>query len=96
MAAIDIRNLVSQSEKKGITLAEMIARSLSPEQMVELQSEISRNVASMHAEIKDFMSDVHVPSIEDILASNDYSDTALSTDGDPQLSDECESESDSV
>jgi len=96
MAAIDIGNLVSQSEKKGITLAEMIASSLSPEQMVELQSEISKNIASMHAKIEDFMSDVYVPSIEDILGSNDYSGIALSTDGDLQLSDEPESESDSA
>lgn len=60
--------LVSQAEKEGVTLAEIIAREMSPEEMDLAQDALAAHLSDNYENIKGFMCDVHVPSIVDIMS----------------------------
>jgi hypothetical protein len=71
MVALDIGELVSQAEKEGVTLAEMISRTMTPSQMDELQSGLCVELASNYCTIEGFMRDVQVPGLDELLGSDE-------------------------
>jgi hypothetical protein len=75
MAALDIEGLVSQAEDEGITLAEMISRTLSPEQMDKLQNGLCNELTSNYAKIEGFMRDVKVPSLDELMSQDEILDS---------------------
>jgi len=60
--------LVSQAEKEGVTLAEVIAREMSSEEMDLAQDALAAHMDDTYERIRDFMSDVSVPSLEQVLS----------------------------
>ena len=68
-----IIELVSQAEREGITLAEMISKSMSSEQIDVASMELAEELSNNFENIESYMSDVEVPSLEDIVALDDGS-----------------------
>jgi len=68
-----IIELVSQAESEGITLAEMISKSMSSEQIDVASMELAEELSNNFENIESYMSDVEVPSLEDIAALDDGS-----------------------
>jgi adenine/guanine phosphoribosyltransferase-like PRPP-binding protein len=64
-------DLVSQAEKEGITLAAMLSREMSSEEMELLQDELVMHLSENYAKIENYMTGVSVPSMEEVLARND-------------------------
>lgn len=91
MAAVDIAELVSQSEKEGVTLAEVICRDLSPREMEDLQAALNAELAVNRKNIEMFMRDVSVPSIDEILGLGEFAELQSGLSDEPQVSDENES-----
>jgi hypothetical protein len=83
MAALEVGELVSQAENEGVTLAEMISRTLTPKQMDEMQSGLCIELASSYRKIEGFMHDVNVPSLEELMGSDELadSDSAINNTG---------------
>ncbi len=67
MASFSMAELVSQAENEGVTLAEVIARTMTKMDMDQAQAKIESQIAKNYAGISDFMSEISVPSIEEIL-----------------------------
>lgn len=61
-----IMELVSQAENEGITLAEMISRTMSSEQIDSAEAELAEELSHNYGNIEEFMSDVEVPSLDEI------------------------------
>jgi len=55
VASIGIEQLASQAEKEGVTLAEMITKHMSMEDIDRAQSVIHAELASNYSSIEDFM-----------------------------------------
>ena len=66
-----LMNLVSQAEKEGVTLASVIARTMSEEDMARAQSEIAMEMGNSSSSIAHFMSGIDIPSLEEIMADDD-------------------------
>ena len=79
MAAFVMEELVSQAEKERVTLAEMISRTMTPEQLDELQNGLRVELASNYGEIEIFMRDVRVPSLEELMGFNELTDSDPAT-----------------
>ena len=67
--------LVSQAEREGITLAAMMSKEMSPEEMELLQEELESHMSDNYAKIQNFMSGISIPSMEDILSRRDDAQT---------------------
>ena len=80
MAAIDVGELVSQAEKERVTLAEIISRTMTPEQMDELQSGLRTELASNYGSIEGFMRDIRVPSLYELTGLDELVDTDSAID----------------
>lgn len=80
MAAIDVGELVSQAERERVTLAEMISRTMTLEQMDELQSGLRTELASNYGNIEGFMRDVRVPSLYELTGLDELIDMDSVTD----------------
>jgi hypothetical protein len=91
MATADIAELVSQSEKEGVTLAEVIARDLSPQEIEDLQAALNAELAANRRNIESFMSDVSVPSIDEILGLGEFAEFQSGLPEEPEVPDEGES-----
>jgi len=63
--------LVSQAESEGVTLAEVISRTMTEQQMVEAEREIRSEVARERSDIEEFMSGVEVASLDTYLSMDD-------------------------
>jgi len=63
--------LVSQAEKEGITLAAMVSREMSTDEMDCTQEDLSSRLSENYSKIETFMSGIRVPSMEEILSRND-------------------------
>lgn len=63
--------LVSQAEREGITLAAMMSREMSLDEMELLQDELASHLADNYAKIESFMSGVSIPSMEEMLSRRD-------------------------
>jgi len=83
MAALEVGELVSQAEKEGVTLAEMIYRTLTPEQIDEMQSGVCIELASNYGKIERFMHDIKVPSLDELMGLDELTDSgsAISNTG---------------
>ena len=68
MSYSNMMRFVSQAEKEGITLAEMLTRTLSARDLDNIQADLVEELSSNYRNIEDFMNDVSVPSIDEILA----------------------------
>jgi hypothetical protein len=75
MATLDVEELVSQAEKEGVTLAEMISRTLTPEQIDDMQSGLCNELASNYGKIERFMREVRVPSLDELMGLNELTDS---------------------
>lgn len=87
MAFTNMSDLVSQAENEGVTLAEVIARCMTPEEMDRAQAEIESQLADNYPGMEDFMSEVYVPSIEDILETG-FSGFGVGLEAELPLSDD--------
>jgi hypothetical protein len=67
VAAVDMESLVSQAEREGITLAEIISRELTSDQMQDAQDDLTGQMARNYQSIEDFLSDVDVPSSDELF-----------------------------
>jgi len=63
----DVSELVRMAEAERLTLAEVISRELTPEQIDSLQGTVSLDLTHNFESISDFMVDVHVPSSDELL-----------------------------
>lgn len=63
----DVSELVRMAEAERLTLAEVISRELTPEQIDSLQGAVSLDLTHNFESISDFMVDVHVPSSDELL-----------------------------
>jgi hypothetical protein len=80
MDALDVGELVSQAEEEGVTLAEMISRSLTPGQIDDMQSGLCIALASNYGKIEGFMRDVKVPSISELMGLDELTDSGSGVD----------------
>ena len=72
-----LQKLVRQSETEGVTLAEVMARTLTASQIDRLQQELADELSEGYECICDFMGEVEVPSLEDIMEAESISETGL-------------------
>jgi hypothetical protein len=59
--------LVSQAEKEGITLAEVMSRALDPRELDLMQAELADELSENYRNIEGFMSGIEVPSIGELM-----------------------------
>ena len=57
---------MSQAEEKGVTLANMISTMMSSDEIDRMQEEIKSQMVANYQSIRDFMSDVEVPSLDEL------------------------------
>jgi len=67
MASVTLVELASQAEKEGITLAEVISRTLDPRELDLMQAELADELAENYRNIEEFMSGIEVPSIGELM-----------------------------
>lgn len=82
-----LMGLAEESEREGVTLAEMISRRLSPGEMELASAEVECELACNYRSIEKFMSDVTVPSLEEIIGVEDGVAYELPVPEDFELSD---------
>jgi hypothetical protein len=87
MAYTNMMQFVSQAEKEGVTLAEVLSRMLSVKDLDEVQASLAEELSSNYRTIEDFMSDVSVPSIDEILALDHEDQSGLQSVAGGVLSD---------
>jgi len=61
-----LEELVSQADREGVTLAEVIARSMTPRQMNTLQKGLTSEIKGNYAKISTFMDEVETSSMTEI------------------------------
>ncbi len=69
MSLSKLVGLVGKAEEEGVTLAAMISRHLSPEDLEAARLELSLELSKSYASIEEFMGGVEVVPLEDIVAS---------------------------
>jgi hypothetical protein len=67
MASMTLVELASQAEKEGITLAEVISRTLDPRELDLMQAELADELSENYRNIEEFMSGIEVPSIGELM-----------------------------
>jgi ribosome-binding protein aMBF1 (putative translation factor) len=67
MARVTLVGLASQAEKEGITLAEVISRTLDPRELDLMQAELADELSENYQYIEEFMSGVEVPSLGEMM-----------------------------
>ena len=67
MAPVTLVDLVSQAEKEGITLAEVISKTLDPRELDLMQAELAHELSENYRNIEEFMSGVEVPSLGELM-----------------------------
>ena len=67
MAGKTLVELASQAEKEGITLAEVISRTLDPRELDLMQAELADQLSENYRNIEDFMSGIDVPSLGELM-----------------------------
>jgi hypothetical protein len=88
MTRLDFEDLISQAEREGVTLAEVISRQMSPGEMDKAQGKLERQLSENYRRIEDFMSGIEVPSIEEMMMIEESDDFELGLLEEPELSDE--------
>ena len=67
----ELQNLVSQAEREGVTLAEILNRELGPGDLDKIQSFLSDEISRNYNAIEEFMRDVEVPGTYDFSSMDD-------------------------
>jgi len=67
MAGMTLVELASQAEKEGITLAEVISRTLDPRELDLMQAELADELSENYRNIEGFMSGIEVPSLGELM-----------------------------
>ena len=67
MASVTLVELASQAEKEGITLAEVISRTLDPRELDLMQAELADELSENYRNIEGFMSGIEVPSLGELM-----------------------------
>jgi len=67
MTSVTLVELASQAEKEGITLAEVISRTLDPRELDLMQAELADELSENYRNIEGFMSGIEVPSIGELM-----------------------------
>jgi hypothetical protein len=67
MARVTLVELASQAEKKGITLAEVISRTLDSRELDLMQAELADELSENYRNIEGFMSGIEVPSLGELM-----------------------------
>ena len=67
MAGVTLVELASQAEKEGITLAEVISRTLDPRELDLMQAELADELSENYRNIDEFMNGIEVPSIGELM-----------------------------
>jgi len=67
MARVTLVELASQAEKDGITLAEVISRTLDSRELDLMQAELADELSENYLNIEEFMSGVEVPSLGEMM-----------------------------
>lgn len=67
MAGMTLVELAGQAEKEGITLAEVISRTLDPRELDLMQAQLADELSENYRNIEDFMSDIEVPSLGELM-----------------------------
>ncbi len=88
MVSKDIDELVSQADTEGVTLAEIISRTMTPKQINKLQSILNSEIIENYSKIEDFMQDVKVASLEELMDLQGDVTTAAQTPAEVALSDD--------
>lgn len=87
MAHSRLMELASQAEKEGITLGEILARELRPDEMDSIQAELESEISEAYRDISAFMEDVEVPSIDELLQLGPEDTFGFLMDDGPEPSD---------
>lgn len=77
MSHARLKELVRRSEMEGVTLAEILSRTLSVKELNEVQAELAEELSEGYESICDFMSGVEVPSIEEIMAAEEAQEAGV-------------------
>ncbi len=64
-----VTDMVSQAEREGVSLAVLISREMTADEMDAAQAELARELDSNFESIRSFMADVEVPSLDEALAA---------------------------
>ena len=67
MARVTLVELASQAEKEGITLADVISKTLDPRELDLMQTELADELSENYRNIEGFMSGVEVPSLGELM-----------------------------
>ena len=67
MAGMTLVELASQAEKEGITLAEVISRTLDSRELDLMQAQLADELSENYRNIEDFMSGIEVPSLGELM-----------------------------
>jgi len=67
MTGMTLVELAGQAEKEGITLAEVISRTLDPRELDLMQAQLADELSKNYRNIEDFMSDIEVPSLGELM-----------------------------
>jgi hypothetical protein len=67
MSLSKIVELVGKAEEEGVTLAAMISAKMSPEDLEAARLELSAELSRSYLSIADYMEEVEVPSLDDIM-----------------------------
>jgi len=67
MAGMTLVELAGQAEKEGITLAEVISRTLDPRELDLMQAELADELSENYRNIEGFMSGIEVPSLGELM-----------------------------
>jgi len=80
--------LVSQAEREGVTLAAMMSKELSSDELEVIQRDLLARLNDNYAKIEGFMAEVTIPSMDQILAERNDLLPPLDTNVVSALSDE--------
>jgi hypothetical protein len=87
MAHSMLMELASQAEKEGISLGELLARDMTPDEIEIVQAELAGEIAEGYRSISDFMQDVEIPSIDSYLEHGPEDTLGFLLGEDTELSD---------
>jgi len=71
MSLSRIEELVSQAESEGVTLASLISRYMTPEEISDAQHDLASAIAVFSSRTQDFMAGVEVPSVWEIMEQDE-------------------------
>jgi len=77
MASVTLAELASQAEKEGITLAEVISRTLNPRELDLMQAELADELSENYRNIEGFMSCIEVPSIGELMSLEETCESSV-------------------